>query len=248
MARAMLITGGTRGIGASLSRLAVEQGYQLCLTYRSNKDEALRHVDQLRNSGAVVKLIQLDVRDKEAVEQAFKAAGDQFGQIDVLVNNAGIVAPSGRMDTFSASRIENIFATNVFGSIYCSQCAVKQMSSRYGGKGGVIVNVSSIASKLGSPGEYVDYAASKGAVDSLTIGLAKEVADENIRVNAVRPGIIYTDIHRDSGDINRPDKLSHAIPMKRPGQPEEVARSILWLASDDASYVTGAILDVSGGR
>ncbi|WP_020406931.1 SDR family oxidoreductase [Hahella ganghwensis] len=248
MSRVMLITGGTRGIGAALSKLAAKQGYKLCLTYRTNREEAIKHADLLEKLGATVVLKQLDVTDPDAVEKCFQEVAEQFGQINALVNNAGIVAPSSRLDSFTPERIEKVFATNVYGSIYCCQCAVRQMSKKFGGSGGVIINVSSVASKHGSPGEYIDYAASKGAIDSLTVGLAKEVAEENIRVNAVRPGIIYTEIHRDSGDINRPDKLSQGIPMKRPGNPEEVAQSIMWLASEEASYVTGAILDVSGGR
>ena len=244
----MVITGGTRGIGAEVSRIAANGRMKICVTYNRNREAAINHLEQLEKLGAKPLLLQLDVTSQIEVRSVFEEVEEKLGPVSVLVNNAGIVGPSSRLDEIGDDRLRKMFDTNVLGTIYCCQEAVKRMSTKYGGAGGAIVNVSSVAAKLGSPGEYIDYAASKAAVDTLTIGLAKEVAEEGIRVNAVRPGIIYTDIHADSGDIGRPDKLKHLIPMKRPGNAEEVANAILWLASDEASYVTGSILDVSGGR
>ncbi len=248
MDKVILITGGTRGIGAAVSQLITGSYKKVCITYNRNREGALVHVKRLQGLGLDPLLLQLDVSNPNAVQKSFEKIESTLGPVSVLVNNAGIVAPASRLDDMSTERLNRMFETNILGSIYCCQAAVKQMSTKYGGVGGSIVNVSSVAAKLGSPGEYIDYAASKAAIDALTVGLAKEVAEEGIRVNAVRPGIIYTDIHGDSGDINRPDKLKHLIPLKRPGTPEEVARAIVWLASDEASYITGTILDVSGGR
>jgi NAD(P)-dependent dehydrogenase (short-subunit alcohol dehydrogenase family) len=242
MSGVMLITGGGRGIGAATARLAAERGYAVCINYLRNAESAQKLAREIGGQA-----IQGDVASETDVLRMFKAV-DDAGRLTVLVNNAGIVDRSSRVEAMSAERIQRMLAVNVTGSFLCAREAVKRMSTRHGGKGGAIVNLSSMAAKLGSAGDYVDYAAAKGAVDSFTVGLAREVGPEGIRVNAVRPGVIRTEIHMTSGDPARVDRIGAASPLQRPGEAEEVARTILWLASDEASYITGALLDVSGGR
>jgi len=244
----MIVTGGARGIGAATALAAAREGYAVCVNYLHNAQAAEAVVRQIAQSGGRAVAVQGDVAKEADVIRMFDAAAGELGYVGALVNNAGILERQTRLDDMEAARFERVFATNITGSFLCAREAVKRMSTRHGGKGGSIVNVSSMASTLGSPGEYVDYAASKGAIDSMTIGLSKEVADEGIRVNAVRPGVIYTEIHASGGEPGRVDRVKSAVPMKRGGTPEEVARAILWLASDEASYTTGAFINVSGGR
>jgi NAD(P)-dependent dehydrogenase (short-subunit alcohol dehydrogenase family) len=239
----MVITGGGRGIGAATARLAVERGYAVCINYRKDAEAAQKLA---RETGGLP--VQGDVASEADVVALFRQVDDKLGRVSVLVNNAGIVDRGSRVEAMSAARIERMFAVNVLGSFLCAREAVKRMSTRNGGAGGAIVNVSSIAAKLGAPGEYVDYAAAKGAIDTFTVGLAKEVGPDGIRVNAVRPGVIRTEIHLASGDPARVERIGGAAPLQRAGEAEEIARSILWLASDEASYISGALLDVSGGR
>lgn len=243
-----LISGAGRGIGRATALCLAEQGHDLCLLYRRDRQSAEKLAEQIQESGRQTLLLQADVGDAEAVAQAFASAIKQFGRLSGVVNNAGIVGDKARLDEMSSERLQQMLQTNVLGVMYCCQQAVKHMSTRHGGDGGSIVNVSSVASRIGSPGEYVDYAASKGAVDTLSLGLAKEVATEGVRVNVVRPGIIDTDIHASGGQPDRATRLAPLIPMQRPGQAQEVAATIAWLLSDQASYCTGSILDVSGGR
>ena len=243
MARVMLITGGSRGIGAATARLAAERGYQVGINYVRDRDaaEALA-----RETGGIA--IAADVAQEAEVVRMFGEVDRRLGRLAVLVNNAGVVDLSMRVDEMSAARITRMFAINVTGSFLCAREAVKRMSKRHGGPGGSIVNISSVAARIGAPAMYVDYAASKAAIDTLTLGLSKEVGPEGIRVNAVRPGVVHTEIHASSGDPERADRIGKGAPLERAGEPEEIARAILWLASDEASYVSGAILDVSGGR
>jgi NAD(P)-dependent dehydrogenase (short-subunit alcohol dehydrogenase family) len=248
MQQVVVVTGGGRGIGAATARLAAARGYAVCVNYLSNRDRAAAVVADIRNSGGRCFAVAGDVAKESDVIRLFDAAQAELGPITALVNNAGILERQGRLDEMEAARFERVFATNITGAFLCAREAVRRMSTRHGGKGGAIVNVSSMASSLGSPGEYVDYAASKGAIDSLTIGLAREVAEEGIRVNAVRPGVIRTEIHASGGEPGRVDRVKAAVPMRRGGEPEEVARAILWLLSDEASYSTGTFIDVSGGR
>ena len=243
----LIVTGGGRGIGAATARLAAQRGYAVCVNYLSNREAADGVVSDIVRGGGKALAVAGDVAKEADVLRLFDTAAT-LGRISALVNNAGILERQTRLDDMEAARFERVFATNITGSFLCAREAVKRMSTRHGGKGGGIVNVSSMASRLGSPGEYVDYAASKGAIDSLTIGLAREVAEEGIRVNAVRPGVIYTDIHASGGEAGRVERVKAAVPMKRGGKPEEVAHAILWLLSDEASYSTGAFIDVSGGR
>lgn len=244
----MLITGGSRGIGAATGRLAAERGYALCINYARNAAKADGLVADIAASGGKAIAVQGDVANEEEVVRLFEACDAEFGRLDVLINNAGILERQMRLDEMDAARIDRVFAVNVRGAFLCAREAVKRLSTKHGGKGGAIVNLSSKASVLGSPNEFIDYAASKGAIDTMTIGLAREVATEGIRVNAVRPGLVDTDIHLDAGEPGRPDRLRPTIPMQRSGSVEEVARAILWLCSDEASYTTGAFIDVSGGR
>ena len=244
----MIVTGGGRGIGAATARLAAHRGYAVCVNYLRNPGAAHGVIDAIRDGGGRAIAVQADVAIEADVVRLFGETTRQFGRLTALVNNAGILEHHARLDEMDSARFERVFATNITGAFLCAREAVRHMSPRHGGRGGAIVNVSSMASRLGSPGEYVDYAASKGAMDSLTIGLAREVAEEGIRVNAVRPGVIYTDIHASGGEAGRVDRVKSTVPMKRGGQPEEVARAILWLASDEASYSTGTFIDVSGGR
>ena len=243
MAKVMLITGAGRGIGAATARLAVERGYKVCVNYLRDKAAAEKLAKEI---GAVA--VAADVSVEADVMRLFKTIDDKLGRLDVLVNNAGIVDVKARVDEMSVARLQRMFAVNVVGSFLCAREAVKRMAKRHGGAGGTIVNVTSAAARLGSPGDYVDYASAKGAIDTFTVGLAKEVAGDGIRVNAVRPGVIRTEIHATSGDPGRLERIGAMAPLARPGEPEEVARAILWLASDESSYTTGAIIDVTGGR
>lgn len=243
-----IVTGGSRGIGAVTARRLASQGWDVCITYRSDADAANGVVAECMEAGRSAVAIQADVAAEPDVLRVFAGVDESLGPITTLVNNAGIVAPAARLEEMTAERMDRMLAVNTLGSLLCAREAVRRMSTRHGGAGGQIVNVSSASSRLGSPNQYVDYAASKGAVDSLTIGLAREVADEGIRVNAVRPGIIETEIHASSGDPDRPARLGPSLPMGRAGRAEEVAAAIVWLCSPEASYVTGAILDVAGAR
>jgi len=244
----MLITGASRGIGAATARLAAAEGYALCLNFHHRADAAQQLLEELKSTGTQAIAVAADVADETQVARLFAAIDEQFGRLDVLVNNAGMLERQMRLDEMDAARLMRVFAVNVTGSFLCAREAVKRMSTRYGGKGGSIVNVSSIAAKLGAPNEYIDYAAAKGAIDSMTLGLAKEVAAEDIRVNAVRPGVIRTEIHASGGEPGRVERVKASVPMGRGGEAEEVAEAILWLAGEKASYTSGALLDVSGGR
>lgn len=248
MDRVLLVTGGSRGIGAATALLAARQGYAVAVNYRQDAAAAQHIVSAIEKSGGQAVAIQADVSSEVDVERMFWEVARQLGTLTALVNNAGILEQQTRVEHLDAARLRRIFDTNVIGSFLCAREAVRCMSTRHGGQGGAIVNVSSRAAVLGSAGEYVDYAASKGAVDTLTVGLAHEVAGEGIRVNGVRPGLITTDMHASGGEPERVARLSVGVPMGRGGEPEEVARAILWLLSEEASYTTGAILDVSGGR
>jgi len=248
MNRVIVITGGSRGIGKATAIKAAEKGYAVCINYKSNKDAAGEVVDTINNSGGKAIAVQADIAVEAKVIKLFKAVDDSLGIITALVNNAGILEAQSLVVNMSAERFEKVFATNVIGTFLCAKEAVKRMSLQSGGKGGAIVNVSSKASTHGGSFEYVDYAASKGAVDTFTMGLAKEVAADGIRVNGVRPGVIYTEIHASGGEAGRVDRIAPTVPMKRGGQPEEVADAILWLLSDEASYITGVLVDVTGGR
>jgi len=244
----MIITGGSRGIGAATATLAAKRGYTVCINYRKEAKSAEDLVTKIQQDGGKALAIQADVAQEEDVLRLFSQVDKELGQVTALVNNAGILDLQCRVEDLMAARISSILATNVLGSILCAREAVKRMSTKRGGQGGAIVNVSSIAAKLGAPGEYVDYAASKGAIDAFTIGLSKEVAAEGIRVNAVRPAYIYTDMHASGGEAGRVDRIKSSIPMQRGGQPVEVAEAILWLLSDEASYATGTFIDLAGGR
>jgi len=248
MDKIMVITGAGRGIGAATALLAAERGYAVCLNYRHNRAAAETIVKKIERAGGRAIAVAADIASETEVVRLFATVDRELGALSALVNNAGILERQMRVAEMDAARLTRIFATNVTGSFLCAREAVRRMSSKRGFSGGAIVNVSSVAATLGAPGEYVDYAASKGAVESLTIGLAKEVAEEGIRVNAVRPGFIYTDIHADGGEPDRVERVKEFVPMKRGGQPEEVARAILWLLSAEASYTTGAIIPVAGGR
>jgi NAD(P)-dependent dehydrogenase (short-subunit alcohol dehydrogenase family) len=243
-----IITGGSRGIGRATAIAAAARGFRIVVGYASNEKAAKEVVARIEAINGKAIAVKCDVAEETDILALFKAA-DKFGMLGALVNNGGIVGKSGvRVDEMSAERIQRVMAVNVTGSILCAREAVKRMSTKHGGKGGVIVNLSSVASKLGSPNTYVDYAASKGAIDSFTVGLGYEVAGEGIRVAAIRPGLIDTEIHASGGEPDRANRLAHMVPMKRVGTAEEIANAIVWLMSDEASYVTSAILDVSGGR
>ena len=244
----LLITGGGRGIGAATARLAGDRGYAVCVNYRQNRDAANAVVKEIEDAGGRAIAIGADVAREDEVVRLFEACDRALGAPAALVNNAGILETQMRVDAMDAGRLHRVFATNVIGPFLCAREAVRRMSTARGGRGGVIVNVSSAAARLGSPGEYVDYAASKGALETMTIGLAREVAEEGIRVNAVRAGFIYTEIHASGGEPQRVDRVKAFVPMKRGGTAEEVARAILWLLSDEASYTTGAFIDVTGGK
>ena len=248
MSGIVLVTGGSRGIGAATCRLAAERGYAVAFSYASNTSAADLLKKDLEKKGVKAISIKADVSVEADIIRMFETVDRSLGRLTALVNNAGIVDVSTRVENVTAARLQRMLAVNVIGSFLCAREAVKRMSKRHGGKGGAIVNLSSAAAKLGSPGDYVDYAASKGAIDTFTVGLAKEVAADGIRVNGVRPGVIRTDIHASSGDPARVDRIGAAAPLGRAGEAEEVARAILWLLSDEASYTTATLLDVTGGR
>ncbi|TWE09716.1 NAD(P)-dependent dehydrogenase (short-subunit alcohol dehydrogenase family) [Pseudomonas sp. AG1028] len=248
MSKVMLITGASRGIGAATARLAAGQGYRVVINYQRNREAADALVEAITTTGGEALAVQADVADEAQVRRLFTEVDARLGRLDVLVNNAGMLEQQTRLERMSLERWQRVFATNVYGSFLCSREAIARMSTRQGGRGGVIVNVSSIAARLGAPEEYIDYAAAKGAVDSMTVGLARELAADGIRVNAVRPGVIDTEIHASGGEPQRVARVAASIPLGRGGQAEEVAEAILWLASEQASYITGSLLDVSGGR
>ena len=244
----MVITGASRGIGAATAYLAAERGYAVCVNYLHNQEAAKKVIDEIEQQGGKAIAVAADVASETDVIALFNTVDKQLGTVTALVNNAGILEQQMRVENMNAERLHRIFATNIIGSFLCAREAIKRMSTKHGGVGGAIVNVSSVASRLGSPGEYIDYAASKGAMDTMTIGLAKEVAEESIRVNAVRPGFIDTDIHASGGEPNRIERVKQFVPMKRGGEAMEVATAILWLLSDEASYTTGSFIDVAGGK
>ena len=246
--KALLVTGGSRGIGAAVCRLAAKAGYRVAVNYASNEAAAAALVAEIQADGGEAFSVKGDVGNEADVLAMFAAVDKTFGGLDAFVNNAGVVDRKARVDEMSVERLERMMRINVVGSILCAREAVKRMSTLRGGRGGSIVNLSSAAATLGSPGEYVDYAASKGAIYTFTIGLAREVANEGVRVNAVRPGIIDTEIHASGGQPGRVAAIRDTVPMKREGKAEEVAHAVLWLLSDEASYTTGSIVNVSGGR
>ena len=246
--KALFVTGGSRGIGAAVCRLAAKAGYRVAVNYASNEAAAAALVAEIQAGGGEAFAIKGDVGNEADVVAMFAAVDRTFGGLDAFVNNAGVVDRKARVDEMSVERLERMMRINVVGSILCAREAVRRMSTLRGGSGGSIVNLSSAAATLGSPGEYVDYAASKGAIDTFTIGLAREVANEGVRVNAVRPGIIDTEIHASGGQPGRVAAIRDTVPMKREGKAEEVAHAVLWLLSDEASYTTGSIVNVSGGR
>jgi NAD(P)-dependent dehydrogenase (short-subunit alcohol dehydrogenase family) len=248
MTKTMLITGASRGIGAATAVLAAEQGWHVCINYNSSSEAAAQLVERIEDKNGRATMLRADVSNESEVVSMFQLVDDLLGPLDCLVNNAGILDQQMRVEEMTAARLERVFSTNITGSFLCAREAVKRMSTNLGGKGGTIINLSSAASRLGSPNEFVDYAASKGAIDTMTIGLAREVANEGIRVNAVRPGLIDTDIHASSGEPRRVERMRSGIPMQREGSAEEVANAIIWLASDDSSYSTGSFIDVTGGR
>lgn len=247
-AGALLVTGGSRGIGAATARLAAQQGWQVALNYAANSLAADEVVHTIRAAGGTAMAVKADVADEAQVMAMFGQIDAKLGPLRGLVNNAGVVDVTARVDEMSVARWRRMFDINVMGSMLCAREAVRRMSTRHGGAGGSIVNISSAAARLGAPGQYVDYAASKGAIDAFTIGLAKEVAAEGVRINAVRPGLIDTEIHASGGLPDRVQQLQHLVPMQRGGSADEVAHAIVWLLSDAASYTTMSLLDVSGGR
>jgi NAD(P)-dependent dehydrogenase (short-subunit alcohol dehydrogenase family) len=244
----IVVTGASRGIGAATAQLAAQRGYSVCVNYRQNQDAAEGVVESIEAAGGRAIAVRADVSKEADVVELFATCDRTLGAPTALVNNAGILERQMRVEDMDAARIHRIFATNVTGAFICAREAVRRMSTKRGGSGGAIVNVSSGASRLGSPGEYVDYAASKGAIDTLTVGLAQEVAAEGIRVNGLRAGFIYTEMHASGGEPNRVERVKEFVPMRRGGQADEVARAILWLLSDEASYTTGSFIDVTGGK
>jgi NAD(P)-dependent dehydrogenase (short-subunit alcohol dehydrogenase family) len=244
----IIVTGASRGIGAATAKLAATRGYAVCVNYRTGREAAEEVVREISGQGGRAIAVPGDIGSEPDVAELFRQVDSKLGPVSALVNNAATLESQMRVDSMDAERIARIFAVNVVGPMICAREAVRRMSTRHGGKGGGIVNVSSGAAKYGSPAEYVDYAASKGAIDTFTLGLAKEVAEEGIRVNAVRPGFIYTDLHAKGGEPQRVERVKTLVPMQRGGQPEEVAHAIFWLLSEEASYITGTIIDVAGGR
>ncbi|MEO6270197.1 MAG: SDR family oxidoreductase [Lautropia sp.] len=244
----VMVTGGSRGIGAACARLAAQAGYAVCVNYTRDRKAAQAVVSGIVADGGRAAAVQADVSSEQEIVRLFEACDRELGPVTALINNAGVVAPAARVDEMDAERIMRVLRINVLGAFLAAREAVRRMSTRHGGKGGTIVNISSGAARLGSPGEYVDYAASKGAIDTMTIGLAREVAEEGIRVVAIRPGLIDTAIHESEGAVGKLARLAPTVPIKRAGSAEEVARAAVWLMGDQASYVTGAILDVTGGR
>jgi len=247
MKNVVIITGGSRGIGAETAILFAKNNFHVCINYKSDIESANKVAIEVRKHGVECICIQADVSKELEVSQLFDQVDEQLGCVTALVNNAGIIKGQMRLDEMSQERINSILTTNITSYFLCAKEAVKRMSTRYLGKGGTIVNVSSAASRTGSPNEYIDYASSKGAIDTLTIGLSKEVAAEGIRVNCVRPGLIYTDMHADGGEPERVDRVKEFLPMKRGGQPTEVAEAIFWFSTDKSSYSTGSFIDLSGG-
>jgi NAD(P)-dependent dehydrogenase (short-subunit alcohol dehydrogenase family) len=248
MNKIVIITGASRGIGAATAKLAAGRGYAVCVNYLRNRDAAHAVVNAIEQAGGKAMAVAADVSAEPDVNRLFETVDRTWGPLTALVNNAGILDRQMRVEDMGAVRLNRIFTTNITGYFLCAREAVRRMSTKQGGAGGAIVNVSSGAARLGSPGEYVDYAASKGAIDTMTIGLAREVAAEGIRVNAVRPGYIYTDIHASGGEPGRVDRVKASVPMRRGGEAIEVARAILWLLSDEASFSTGTFIDVTGGK
>lgn len=244
----MLITGASRGIGAATARLAAARGYAVCVNYRSDREAANAVLRDIQATGGRAIAVQADVGREAEVSRLFETCDAELGRLTALVNNAGVLDLQTRIEAIDRERLERVFATNVFGAFACAREAVRRMSTRNGGAGGAIVNVSSVAARTGSPGEYVDYAASKGALDTMTIGLAHEVAQEGIRVNGVRPGFIYTEMHASGGEAARVDRVKAFVPLRRGGTVDEVARAILWLLSPEASFTTGSFIEVAGGR
>lgn len=244
----MIITGASRGIGAATAHLAAENGFMVVVNYHKNKLAAEKVVKDIIAKGAKAAAVQADISKEEDIIRLFSETDRLFGKLHSLINNAGILERQMRLEEMDISRLNRIFSANITGQFICAREAVKRMSLKYGGEGGTIVNVSSIAARTGAPNEYIDYAASKGAIDAFTIGLSREVAEEGIRVNAVRPAFIYTDIHTDGGEPGRIERIKDSIPMKRGGLAREVAEAILWLASEKSSYSTGTFIDVTGGR
>ncbi|HMM76582.1 MAG TPA: SDR family oxidoreductase [Gammaproteobacteria bacterium] len=244
----LIITGGSRGIGAATALRAAQAGYEVLLTYVGQAAAAASVVAEIEARGGRALAVQADLADPAAIERVFATSDREFGRLDALINNAAITAPLMRVEEMSVERLRRVFEINILGSVLCAQAAIRRMSTRHGGHGGAIVNLSSVAARLGSPGEYVDYATSKGAIDTFTLGLAREIAAEGVRVNAVRPGLIETEIHASGGDPGRVERLKSRLPIRRGGTADEVAAAILWLLSPDASYVTGTLLDVTGGR
>lgn len=248
MSKILIVTGGSRGIGAATAKLAAAQGYKVCVNYLTNQQAADAVVAEIQASGGFAIAMQADLSVESQIVALFERVDQELGPLTALVNNAGILEQQSSLVDMDEVRLQRVFAANVIGPMLCAREAVKRMSVKLGGKGGAIVNVSSAAARLGAAGEYIDYASSKGALDTFTIGLSKEVADQGIRVNSVRPGFIYTDIHASGGEPGRVDRIKDSIPMKRGGQPEEVAQAILWLLSEQASYATGTFIDLAGGR
>ena len=246
--RTVLVTGGSRGIGAATAWLCAQHGWTVAVNYAHDRAAADRVVERIRAAGGTARALQADVADEAQVLRLYETIDRELPRLGALVNNAGVVDRPARVDEMTAARIDRMFAINTRGSILCAREAVRRLSTRHGGRGGAIVNLSSVAARLGAPGQYVDYAAAKGAIDAFTVGLAREVATEGIRVNAVRPGIIETEIHASGGLPDRAREMAPSVPMQRAGSAEEVAQAILWLLSDAASYTTGAVIEVTGGR